>query len=291
MTLGRMMILFIAAFLPSLAAGEILSRFGRNRNLFSDPVQVRFYTKRRPVLGHVALFAAFFLPFAAAFITSVFSDEFFYSLAGMKHIATGLFFSTLFLVISAAISDLRNDPGDYEWLYIIASALMLYFFGIRFTVVYIPGMGEVTSGLWGLPLLVMWVLLIVSIVELLDFFSGAAGGAIAILSLIYAFLHFFSGRGEVFVPAFFIILAGAAAGLLPLQAAGRIIFGKSGNKIPGFLFAAGTVVAYRKVTTGQIFIFPIAIFLFVIVVGNYLFLDSQLRPTIGPASRGNKTIS
>ncbi len=123
------------------------------------------------------------------------------------------------------------------------------------------------------------VLLVVSITELLDFFEGLASAVITLISLVFFHLQIAKGQGEVYVPFFFAVLGGAAAGLLPFQLfRKKILYGKSGNKLVGFLFAAGTVIARRKETTGQFFLFPIALLLFATVVVHFLFLESQLRP-------------
>ena len=266
-------------FLFSSLVAMLALRIARDKNILSDPKKVRFYTSEKPLLGHIPLFLSFFLPFALTFGWGVFSDDFFYTLVELKRISIGLFLASLFLVISATYSDVRNDPGDLEWIYIIGSSLVLYFFEIRFIVLKIPLIGDINVRFWGLPLLVVWVLLVVSIMELLDFFEGLASAVIAVVSFVYFYLQIAEGKGEVFVPVFFATLGGAAAGLLPFQLfRKKILYGKSGNKLVGFLFAAGTVIARRKETTGHFFLFPIVLVLFVIVLFHFLFLESQLRP-------------
>lgn len=276
----------LGALIISVIFTPLTANLAKRKKILSDPLKVRFYTSRKPVLGHIVLFIAFFLPMGIAFASGFFSDEFFYTLSDLHKMTVGLFFSSLFLVISATYSDARNDPGDYEWLYIIVSSVMLYFFEVRFRVLYLPFTGEVNLNIWGLPLLAIWVLLVVSIVELLDFFNGLAGGVIALVSGIYYLLHKTSGKNELYTPFFFAVLMGAVAGILFFQIKGpKIQYGKSGNKILGFLFAAGTVISYRKGTTGQFVIFPIAIFLFIVVTVNFLFLERQHRPNPGTKMR------
>jgi len=211
----------------------------------------------------------------------IFTDDYIYSLPELQRIAIGIFFASLFLIISATYSDIRNEPGDFEWIYLIVSSFLLYFFDIRFIVLRIPFLGSIdlTFSFWGLPLLVIWVLLVVSIVEMLDFFEGWASSVIVIASFMYFYLNLTTGKGEVFTPVFFAILAGAVLGLFPFQVIRKkLLYGKSGNKLVGFLFAAGTVIARRKETTGRFILLPIAIILFIVVVVNFLFLESQLRP-------------
>lgn len=250
---------------------------------------MRFYTGAKPLLGHIPLFLGFFLPFAVMFGLRVFSDDYFYTLTELQHITTGLLFASLFLMISATYSDIRNDSGEFEWIYIIVSAFLLYFFGIRFMVLKMPLIGDINIQFWGLPLLVVWVLLVVSIVELLDFFEGIAGSVIAVISFVYFYLHLTSGEGEVYTSVFFATLGGAVMGILPFMLLRKkIIFGKSGNKIIGFLFAAGTIIARRKETTGQFILFPVVVILFFIVMMNFLFLESQLRPLSGSDNKPEK---
>lgn len=288
------MTIFIAgmgAFAVAFCLSPLIRGFAVRKGILSDPAKIRFYLSPRPLLGHIVLFAGFFAPLAVAFGAGIFGDEFYYSLAELERISLGLFFASLFLTISSVYADVRNDASDLEWIYIIVGALMLYFFGIRFIILKIPFIGVLNLKYWGLPLLVLWVLLVVSIVELLDFFEGLAGGVIAVVSLIFMLLHLTAGKNELYVIVYFAILCGAAAGLLPWQVLGRrIIYGKSGNKLVGFIFAAGTVIAHRKEETGQFFLFPIAVLLFVIVVVNFLFLDQQLRP-ITTKSRTNMSKS
>jgi len=266
-------------FVLSCLLAMLVQRIARDRKVLSDPKKVRFYTSERPLLGHIPVFVSFFLPFALTFGLGIFSDDFFYTLVELKRISIGLFLASLFLVISATYSDVRNDPGDLEWLYIIGSSLLLYFFEIRFIVLKIPLIGDINVRFWGLPLLMVWVLLVVSITELLDFFEGLASAVITLISLVFFHLQIAKGQGEVFVPFFFATLGGAVAGLLPFQLfQKKILYGKSGNKLVGFLFATGTVIARRKETTGQFFLFPIVLVLFVVVLIHFLFLESQLRP-------------
>lgn len=273
------LLLGLGAYVIAFCLAPLMRGFAVRRGILSDPSKIRFYLTPRPLLGHVVLLAAFFASLAVAFCLGVFKDEFYYSVAGLERISLGLFFTSLFLTISSVYADVRNDASDLEWIYIIVGALMLYFFGIRFIILKIPFIGVLNLKYWGLPLLALWVLLVVSIVELLDFFEGLAGAVIAVVSLIFVGLHLAAGKNELYVIVYFAILFGAAAGLLPWQILGRrIIYGKSGNKLLGFIFAAGTVIAHRKEYTGQFLLFPIAILLFIIVVVNFLFLDQQLRP-------------
>ncbi|MBN1900467.1 hypothetical protein JW926_03980 [Candidatus Sumerlaeota bacterium] len=268
---------FILSFVSTILVKGIAERFG----ILSDPKKVRFYTGSSPLLGHIPLFLGFFIPFAVMFGLRIFADDYFYSLSELKKITSGLLFSSLFLLISATCSDIRNDSGEFEWIYIIASSLLLYFFDIRFVVLKMPLIGDIDVQFWGLPLLVVWTLLVVSIVELLDFFEGIAGSVIAAISLVYFYLHLASGKQELYVTVLFATLGGAVMGMSPFLLRKKIIFGKSGNKIVGFLFAAGTIIARRKETTGQFILFPIALILFFIVLVNFLFLESQLRPLSG----------
>lgn len=278
-----------SAFFLSCILSPLVSGAAKKRGIVSDPGKVRFYTSQTPLLGHLVLFFSFFSLLAGAFAFGLFSDDFIYTLSDLQRITTGIFFASLFLAISATYSDVRNESGDFEWLYIIGSAFLIYFFDIRFIVLKIPGMGDINLYIWGLPLLVVWILLIVSIIELLDFFEGLASCVVAVVSVVYFYLHASAGKGELFVPFFFATLGGAAAGLVPHQLFRRkILYGKAGNKLVGFLFAAGTVISHRKETTGQFLIFPIAVILFFIVAVNYLFLERQLRPLVGPVEKEKK---
>ncbi len=278
----------IVAFVSSCVLAPLVCKMAEARGLLSDPKEVRFYTSRKPLLGHLVLFVGFFLPLAIIFGFRLLSDDGYYSLAEMQRFSIGLFLASLFLTISATYSDVRNDAGNFEWLYIMASSVLLYFFDIRFGELNIPFLGYVDLHSWGLPVLVIWVLLVVSIVELLDFLEGLASAIIMIVSLIYFYLNITSGKGEVFVPLFFAILGGAAGGFIPYQLfQKKILYGKSGNKVVGFIFAAGTVIARRKETTGQFILFPIAILLFFIVVTIVLFLERQLYPYPGVGKKSS----
>ncbi|HRR32338.1 MAG TPA: hypothetical protein P5557_13695 [Candidatus Sumerlaeia bacterium] len=282
-------ILGLAAFAIAFCLTPLMRGFAIRKKILSDPAKIKFYLTPRPLLGHVVLLTAFFVSLAVAFGLGVFKDEFYYSVAGLERISLGLFFTSLFLTISSIYADVRNDASDLEWVYIIVGALMLYFFGIRFIILKIPFIGILNLKYWGLPLLALWVLLVVSIVELLDFFEGLAGAVIAIVSLIFVGLHLAAGKNELYAIVYFALLFGAAVGILLWQFLGRrIIYGKSGNKVVGFIFAAGTVIAHRKEDTGQFLLFPIAILLFVIVVVNFLFLEQQLRPISAKCRMNNQ---
>lgn|GEM_PF-582009 len=279
-----------ASFILSILLTPVVIRFARYKGILSEPKKIRFYLSPRPLLGHVVLFISFYLILAGTFILRIYADEYYYTRGEIERMGIGLFLASLFLCISSTFSDIRKDRGDLEWVYIIVCTLMLYFFGIRFTILRIPFLGTMDLKYFGAPLLIIWVLLLVSIVELLDFFEGAAGALVTLVSVAYALLHALSGKREFFVIIFFAILGGAVAGILPYQTLRRkIIYGKSGNKVLGFIFAAGTVISHRKETTGQFVIFPVALVLFIIVVVNFLFLDQQLRPLTTQNRRKRET--
>jgi len=128
----------------------------------------------------------------------------------------------------------------------VAAAVALGF-GVRIEWVTNPWGGMIFTGVWGIPLTVLWILAVVNVVNLVDGLDGLAAGIIAIAAVTLVFIGITTGQAAplgVFLAAG---LAGGAAGFLPYNFnPAKIFMGDTGSLFVGYVLAVAAVEGTLK---------------------------------------------
>jgi UDP-GlcNAc:undecaprenyl-phosphate GlcNAc-1-phosphate transferase len=165
-------------------------------------------------------------------------------------IGTGMVF------LLGVVDDLAGVGPFKKLLVELAAAWLLVRVGWAFTVLWIPGVGNVELGVWGGVLSLVWIVGVTNAVNLLDGLDGLAGGVVAIIAsslVVYALLQ----QNPLSV-----ILLGATAGacvgfLRHNWEPARIFMGDSGSLTLGFILAVMTVHSSLKGTAAVAILIPV----------------------------------
>lgn len=162
--------------------------------------------------------------------------------------------AVIFLV--GVIDDLMGVSAGKKFLVQIFAAWLLVRVGWAFSVLRLPGLGEINLGVFGGVVSILWIVGVTNAINLLDGLDGLASGVVTIISvsfLTYALLQ--GNTGTVILMA---AVAGSCLGFLrhnwePAQ----VFMGDSGSLTLGFLLAATTVHSSLKAPAAVAILIPI----------------------------------
>jgi UDP-GlcNAc:undecaprenyl-phosphate GlcNAc-1-phosphate transferase len=252
--------LFIAAFLSSLVASLLLTRYVRNHAVSRGWVsgatsQHHIHGTPLPRFGGVAIYLSFVSIIALVLVASVF-------IKGIPPVST---YTVAWLVLCATVVFLLGVYDDLRsaspWLKIavqVFAAMLLYFGGFR--VLNVPFVfGEEGFGWIALPLTVLWVLLITNAFNLIDGLDGLAGGSALFSTLTVFTIALINGNTLVALLA--VTLGGAIVGFLRYNFNPATIFlGDCGSLFIGFMLSALAIVGSQKASTTIAVAIPVVSF-------------------------------
>ncbi len=140
------------------------------------------------------------------------------------------------------VDDVRGLSPSAKALAQVAAATIAYYFGARIGSIAL-GYGEgVPLGVFGLPLLLLWVVGVTNAVNFIDGLNGLAGGIAVVGFAAISVAGLALGNFTVILPS--VAMAGALLGFLRYNyPKGRIFLGDSGSLSVGFLLALFSVKA------------------------------------------------
>lgn len=190
-----------------------------------------------PYLGGLAVYVAFLLT------AGVFTDF------GVE--ALGLLLSGTIALIVGLIDDFGVLTPHQKLLGQALAALVLVRSGIYIRLSYIPW--------WlGVPLTVLWILVVVNAINIIDILDGLAAGVAAIAAFAIAIANFLAGRESVALLS--IVLCGALLGFLRHNfCPAKIYLGDAGSLFIGFMLASLSMNAGYTQTNDLAAISPVLI--------------------------------
>jgi UDP-GlcNAc:undecaprenyl-phosphate GlcNAc-1-phosphate transferase len=250
--------------------------------LVADPERQRFYALTdagRPVIGGIAGGLGAILA-ATGGVWSLGAGDLVYSADEMRAITLALLGTVVVLGAEAVRRDRRRKDDYGAWPIVVAVALLAAASGVAFAEVTVPGLGVLRLGWANVLLTTLWVVIVVALFELLDTVPRAPSVAWILVAggLWLASLS----RGESLVPTLAAALLGAGLAVLPWTAGRRVVLlGKTGTKVIGYLLAALTIVARRKMEAALVIGIPL------LVVAGYVgyVLVSQVARGMEPRAR------
>lgn len=237
---------FSASLLLSLALTWYVRRLARAHGWLEKPrLERHVHTSPMPRLGGVAICAAFMvLASVSLFVPGRLGLSIHLPLnAKLAFLGSGLIIFAL-----GFYDDLRGVNAYVKFGVQALAAMLLYFGGLgihRFDL--IPS-GPILQSFIGLPLTILWVLLITNAFNLIDGLDGLAAGS-ALFSTVVVFIVSLIVPNPV-VTCLAIALAGAILGFLGFNFHPATIFlGDSGSLFIGFILSALALAGSQKAPT------------------------------------------
>jgi UDP-GlcNAc:undecaprenyl-phosphate GlcNAc-1-phosphate transferase len=168
----------------------------------------------------------------------------------------GLTCASLPVLALGVLDDLR-DVGPWTKLAVQAcAALTLTVFGYGVPLLTNPFGEPFVTGLWSLPLTVLWVILLTNAVNLIDGLDGLAAGVVAIAcAALWATAR---RHGDFYVMFVAALLLGACAGFLWWnRPPARVFMGDTGSQFLGLTLSALSLLENRKGTAAVTLLLPI----------------------------------
>lgn len=266
---------FAAAFVLVLALTPLMRTASFKLGAIDTGTGRRVHTGRIPRLGGVGIFAAFMMP-AVFSLTRGEWDSFHDSLAGVLVASTIVFLIGLY-------DDLKGATIRNKLLAEVLAAAVIFFWGIRITVISNPFGAPITLGWMSFPVTVLWVVVVTNAINLIDGMDGLAAGTGILISLTL----FSLSASDTHMQLAFIIMAGSLAGFLVYNFPPASIFmGDAGSLFLGFFLGAMSILSSHKATAIVTIMIPIVAFSFPLLDMLYAVLRRYYRGiSLGSADR------
>lgn len=281
------LIIGACAMLVTLVTTPLVRTFARARNWVAMPGERKVHTVPTPDVGGIAMFAGVVVALALAWQMDRFNGLF----DGNSE-SVGVLLGAALILVVGVIDDVRDISAPARVVAVIATGMVLVWFGVTMFYFRIPFLGVLQlSNDWVPIVTVVWLLAMTQAVNLIDGLDGLAAGIVAIGSLaFFIYSRHLSGLGLLsepnIGPLVAIITVGVCIGFLPFNFNGASIFmGDGGAYLLGFLVAVSTsVVGGRADPTTQafsgqtyFFLAPIAIPLIILGVPVFDVLFAIVR--------------
>lgn len=201
-----------------------------------------------PILGGIAIFLAVWVAVIVAY----------YRHPALAHeMGRHLYFIVaggVLMFLVGLVDDLSRLTGPIKLAAQIIIALLLYYGGLKITVLSVPFVGPVELGILSLPITLIWVVGVTNCINLIDGLDGLAAGVSAIAALAILFIGI--SYQLVTVIVFACAMIGACLVFLYFNHyPARIFMGDSGALFLGYLFAVISILfPLRSYTAAAVFV-------------------------------------
>ena len=215
--MSNLLLIFAAALVCAIGATPIARQVALRLGIINEPAGNRFSNKRIPMLGGIAMYAAFIIA------VLLFAEQFYISqMLGILVGATWVSFLGIW-DDRKMLNPLVKFAGQ------ILGALILIMTGVQVEFLHQPMLNAVIT--------IVWVLGITNAINFLDNMDGLSGGVAAIAA--FFFLALAALNGQILVGMLSAAMLGAALGFLLYNFNPAIIFmGDAGSLFIGFILAA-----------------------------------------------------
>ena len=246
---------FVTAMIVSAVLTPLVRRLAFRLGAVSAPGGRHVHQRAIPRLGGVAIFAALFAPLAGLYVvrTAGVAAAF---LAELPRVL-GLFVGGTIMAAVGYLDDTRGLRALHKLYAQIAVAVLAYALGFRIEAISLPLIGEISMGIFAVPVTVLWIVGIINAVNLIDGLDGLAAGVAFFAGLTNFILAYMSGA--TFVALVMASLCGAVLGFLIYNFnPARIFMGDSGSYLLGYVLATMSLAgAVQKASTAVSLLVPI----------------------------------
>ena len=254
------------AFLLALALTPLMRPLSFRLGAVDKGKGRRVHTGTIARLGGGAIFVAFLLPVVFS-LTRGEWDKFHDRMLGT------LIASTIVFCIGV-YDDLKGAKVKNKLFAEVLAAVIIYLWGIRITVLSNPFGPEIQLGWWGLPVTVLWIVIVTNAINLIDGLDGLAAGTGILISLA---LLAVSGA-DTHMQLVYVVLAGSLAGFLVYNFPPATIFmGDAGSLFTGFFLGAISILSSHKATAMATIMIPVIAFSFPLMDMAYAVLRRYSR--------------
>ncbi|MFZ1971955.1 MAG: MraY family glycosyltransferase [Candidatus Acidiferrales bacterium] len=242
--------IYLALFLASIASSLWLTyrvrRWANARGWVAKPESTRhIHTTSVPRLGGVAIFVSF--TFVAG-IAMLLPKSSWLVLDLSSRSVLSIFCSALIVFMLGLYDDLRAVGPYWKFAVQAVAAAILFWGGVGVHRVDLLAAGRSLQSAAGLPLTVLWILLITNAFNLIDGLDGLAAGSAFFSTVVVFVSSLMAPNGTVTLLA--IVLAGAILGFLRFNFHPASIFlGDSGSMFIGFMLGALALASSQKAPT------------------------------------------
>ena len=241
---------FAVAFLIAFFLTPHLIRLASRIGIIDHPRSGKIHSRPTPLMGGVSIFIAFLISTGLIFILSRGK-----MLGEYDTHYLGLLLGGAVIVALGIYDDKKGAKAPVKFLFQTIAALVLVICGYSLGILTNPLGGQIRIGLWGIPLIVLWIVGLTNAVNLIDGLDGLACGVTAIAGLV---LFLASYDGPPFVPAIAIALVGSCLGFLRYNFyPARIFLGDTGSLFLGFVLAAVSIQGSFKTTAAMALVLPL----------------------------------
>jgi len=244
---------FLAALLVSLIITPLVRKISLRRGLVDEPGGRRMQEEPVPRTGGVAILVAFIAPLAAVYIFQTAVGLRFYKDTMM---ATGIIAGSIIISLLGLADDVWGLGAKKKLLVQTLVAIGCYLIGFRIESVFLPFVGRLEMGVFGVIITIVWIVGIINAFNLIDGLDGLAAG-VGFVALATNFVLGFSGDRLVLC-LLVAALAGALIGFLRYNFNPATIFmGDSGSMLIGFVLATTSLMSNQKSSTMIAILVPI----------------------------------
>ena len=240
------LVIFIAAVLSSAILTRWIRDFAIARNWVSQPSSARHIHKRAvPRFGGGAILLTLWAMVALSWSLPVRLG-----LAGMisPHMAFGILGPATLIFLLGLADDIWGLSPYIKFAVQTLAAILLYVDGFGISLVSSKTGGVYVGWLIGLPLTIIWVLLITNAFNLIDGLDGLAAGSALFSTLVICIIALLGHNDSVLFLT--LVLAGAITGFLRYNFNPASIFlGDCGSLLIGFLLGAIALASSQKSPT------------------------------------------
>ena len=249
-----MLKIFLFACISSVIFTWIAIRVAGKFNILDYPDPRKIHARPIPLLGGLAVFAAFALALIVNF-------HFSWALKGVA-IASSL------VMLSGLWDDVRSLPAAVRLLVQVACALLVVWFGVRLNI--IPDRFSFAYPL-EVVITVLWIVGITNAMNFMDGIDGLAGGIAFIASC--AFFVIALQTGQRYFAFLNIALAGACFGFLFFNfPPAKIFLGDAGSSFLGFALASLAVMG-EWAENSPIVAFSIPILILAVLIFDMIYIS------------------
>lgn len=249
---------YVAAFVVAMIVAALLTpavrRIGLRLGAVSEPGGRHVHRASIPRLGGIAIALALYAPLIALFVVDSVVAEGFRS---ASRLVLGLLIGATALCAVGVVDDTRGLRALHKLAAQVAAAVVAFAFGFRIDAIQLPVAGELSMGIFALPVTVIWIVGITNAVNLIDGLDGLAAGVVffaAVTNFVVAYLS-----GSIFVAVLMAAMMGSLVGFLFYNFnPARIFMGDSGSYLLGFVLASASLAgSMQKTSTAVSLLVPV----------------------------------